>query len=375
MVLNKLNSHEEKIVIGVIGGYGSVGKHVVTDLINSTKSQLIIGGRNKKYIDSIKNLYNERITMLQVNAFDSVSIDNFCSKCNIIINCAGPSSLILDNIAKSSLKYGCHYIDVGGYDILYDTLKKTDSQVRNKNLTFIVSAGWIPGISGIFPQYIIKNYFDNANWVEIYYGAIDQWSYSSSYDMVWGSLNGHPTLRENNEWINANIILNGKKVNYPHGIGTQHVVPWFKNELKDYVEKNNFDHFAMYGGNWDYKLNVLNIYNRLFKVTNSSEKWQKSAANMCNTSKKICQKKTPAGMLYIIAKGTYNKKNKQIGATFFTKENNTLTGIAASITAKAFITGHILDTGCHYMANVVDPSYMMKSLNERGFEYNITEKD
>ena len=57
------------------------------------------------------------------------------------------------------LRNNCHYIDIGGYGILRDLLKPYEKSIEAQKLCFIIGAGWMPGISGVFSKTIIENSF------------------------------------------------------------------------------------------------------------------------------------------------------------------------------------------------------------------------
>lgn len=51
----------------------------------------------------------------------------------------------------------------------------------------------MPGISGVFSKTIIETHLnspENTNF-NIYYGAVDNWSYSSTYDLAASSMGKH----------------------------------------------------------------------------------------------------------------------------------------------------------------------------------------
>ncbi len=108
----------------------------------------------------------------------------------LVINAVGPSFKINDKIALHALRNNCHYIDIGGYGILRDLLKPYEKSIEAQKLCFIIGVGWMPGISGVFSKTIIETHLnspENTNF-NIYYGAVDNWSYSSTYDLAASSM-------------------------------------------------------------------------------------------------------------------------------------------------------------------------------------------
>ena len=139
----------------------------------------------------MSTFYNsERLKYNQMNYNNDVELDNFCSQCLLVINAVGPSFKINDKIALHALRNNCHYIDIGGYGILRDLLKPYEKSIEAQKLCFIIGVGWMPGISGVFSKTIIETHLnspENTNF-NIYYGAVDNWSYSSTYDLAASSM-------------------------------------------------------------------------------------------------------------------------------------------------------------------------------------------
>lgn len=181
--------------IGIIGGTGTIGSIIVKYLLQlQTHFHVLIGGRRSIKEISMSTFYNsERLKYNQMNYNNDVELDNFCSQCLLVINAVGPSFKINDKIALHALRNNCHYIDIGGYGILRDLLKPYEKSIEAQKLCFIIGVGWMPGISGVFSKTIIETHLnspENTNF-NIYYGAVDNWSYSSTYDLAASSMGKH----------------------------------------------------------------------------------------------------------------------------------------------------------------------------------------
>ena len=178
--------------IGIIGGTGTIGSIIVKYLLQlQTHFHVLIGGRRSIKEISMSTFYNSaRLKYNQMNYNNDVELDNFCSQCLLVINAVGPSFKINDKIALHALRNNCHYIDIGGYGILRDLLKPYEKSIEAQKLCFIIGVGWMPGISGVFSKTIIETHLnspENTNF-NIYYGAVDNWSYSSTYDLAASSM-------------------------------------------------------------------------------------------------------------------------------------------------------------------------------------------
>lgn len=180
--------------IGVIGGNGSVGGLIVNYLLSELSDQhILISYRTSERVPtSISSTERTKYCHLDYN--NENELKSFCSRCFVVINAAGPSSLMGNIIALQALNSECHYIDIGGYDSLMEQMKPYEDIVKAKGLCFVIGAGWMPGLSGVFAKYIIEQHLNvNQMKFRMFFGAVDTWSYSSTYDMAKTSITGFST--------------------------------------------------------------------------------------------------------------------------------------------------------------------------------------
>ncbi|MGW7482853.1 saccharopine dehydrogenase NADP-binding domain-containing protein [Nonomuraea muscovyensis] len=64
------------------------------------------------------------VEAMRVDVEDAGALAAFCAGCRIVVNCAGPSSRILDTVARAALAAGAAYVDVAG-DHIDRTLLQT----------------------------------------------------------------------------------------------------------------------------------------------------------------------------------------------------------------------------------------------------------
>lgn len=177
--------------VGIIGGTGTIGTLIVeylTPLLDG--HTLLVGGRRAVEEVSFSRDRGYKLKYCQMDYQKDTDLDNFCARCLIVINAVGPSLKTGDKIALCALKNNCHYIDIGGYDILYNLLVPHEKTIHSQKRCFVIGAGWMPGVSGVFPKFIIENHLGNPGKTKfrVYYGAVDNWSYSSAYDLAMYSM-------------------------------------------------------------------------------------------------------------------------------------------------------------------------------------------
>lgn len=171
-------------VVGILGYEGAIGK-IAMNLLK--ESYTIRGGQRRPP----KNLEdNLDFQWMKADAYDEASLDNFCSGCEVILNCAGPSYCIGDRVAIAAQKAGAYYIDAFGADILEKALLEKN---YHKKGTFIISAGNFPGLSAILPCWLAKQGFETVEKMDIFSGGIEKSTWSACADVLLSSISGFGT--------------------------------------------------------------------------------------------------------------------------------------------------------------------------------------
>ncbi|MER5325415.1 saccharopine dehydrogenase NADP-binding domain-containing protein [Streptosporangium roseum] len=140
--------------IAVLGCYGAVGRSVVRRLREAGTGPLRLGGRDLDRVRALAGTGSggpagaeaatggaatgEAVTVtagagaaearagadetVAVDLHDAAALAAFCEGCHVVVNCAGPSSRILDTVARAALAAGAHYVDVAGDAAVRDRL-------------------------------------------------------------------------------------------------------------------------------------------------------------------------------------------------------------------------------------------------------------
>ncbi|ORI16269.1 saccharopine dehydrogenase NADP-binding domain-containing protein [Rhodococcus sp. 1168] len=138
-------------VIGLIGGSGTVGRTAALRISAAGLGSLRIGGRN---LDAAMDVAEECVgpaETVRLNLTDGGDLEEFCSGCSVVVNCAGPSYLVLDSVAQAAFSVSADYVDVGGDLPAADALR---AAAIFPERTAIFSAGAMPGLSGLLPRLI-----------------------------------------------------------------------------------------------------------------------------------------------------------------------------------------------------------------------------
>jgi saccharopine dehydrogenase (NAD+, L-lysine-forming) len=157
---------------GVVGGYGATGKAVVSELLKSGDGEVLLGGRDELKSKAAAAEFGSRASAARVDVLDAQSLDRFCIRCSLIINCAGPVKLLQDRVAQGALRARCHYVDPAGLSLVKERMLFYNQEIADLGLSFVVSSGWMPGVSELLPVHAYlraKTQMDAIESVNVYF--------------------------------------------------------------------------------------------------------------------------------------------------------------------------------------------------------------
>jgi len=213
------------VTFGIIGGSGSTGKTVATELRRSTDRAILIGGRNLAKLEAVAAELGAPISVVRVDVRDPHSLEEFCGRCSVVVNCGGPVSELQDRVAQAALRTRSHYVDVAGLTLVWKAMLPLDQEFSDLGLACVISAGWLPGMTELLPAYslaVSKTRMNEIHSVTTYFGDSGKWSNCAMRDIVWYLRKfgrRRPKYIRNGEWVRAKLseVLAEKDMGSPIG--------------------------------------------------------------------------------------------------------------------------------------------------------------
>ena len=133
--------------------------------------------------------------------------------------------LLQDRVAQAAFRKRSHYVDVAGMTFVKERMLPHAREIADLGLSFVVSAGWMPGISELVPVYANaqeRARMDTIESLTVYFGDSGEWSTNALRDGVWYLRQvglRSPGYFHRGEWCRAKMSTASRKVNLGDPIG------------------------------------------------------------------------------------------------------------------------------------------------------------
>lgn len=164
----------------VLGGYGIIGRAVISDLFKFEKdSEIIISGRNlEKARELAKSFNSKRVKAIKVDINNQNNLINSLKKIDVCINCVQYYFNL--EIMRACIKAKTNYVDLGGMFHYTKKQLRLNNEFKKIGKTAILGAGSAPGISNILVAYG-SNFIDKVDTLEIVFADKDYTKYSQIF--------------------------------------------------------------------------------------------------------------------------------------------------------------------------------------------------
>lgn len=349
-------NHQFKI--GIIGHNGAVGQAAVRYL--KDKYPLRCGSRS---VHKESSQLDKFIEYMQVDIYDQIGLETFCTGCTIVLNCAGPSYSIIDRVAQAAKKVGAHYVDAFGADLL----EKKFMQQELTNI-MILSAGSYPGLSGILPRLLAQEGFEQIDKVIAYAGGEETYSKGAAADIMLSSIHGFGTAnafykdekisRDIAQTEKINVTINGEeKAVYAQRYITNETIRLAK---KLYIAEahwhNIYPNKAVFS--------LLQQACIQLAMRNTPEHLHQIVDDLMEKLTVFPVRQTWY-TLVIEMVGKYRGRLIRRQAQLLCQNSFTISGIICALSVEAIIEGIIQENGVYWACDILNPSNVMRVLHEQ----------
>jgi hypothetical protein len=161
---------------------------VVSELRKACLGEILVGGRDLDRGKAFAQSFDGHVSATRLDVLDAEGLDRFCGECSIIVHCGGPVMRLRVRVAQAARRHACHYVDLAGLSVVKESLLPHEQEIAGQGLRFVVSAGWLPGLTELLPAYAHARATERMDTVEsmaVYFGDSGEWSPAAFRDMAW----------------------------------------------------------------------------------------------------------------------------------------------------------------------------------------------
>lgn len=359
----------QRVTFGVIGGYGGTGEAVVSELWRSSQGEILVGGRDLLKAKTLAAEFDGRVSAAQVDALQPRSLDDFCSRCSVVVNCSAPTVVVQDGVAQAALRSRCHYVDPGGFSFLKQRLLPRARQIADLGLSFILSAGWVPGLTEVLPLCAAaqaRTRMETIESVSMYFGDSSVWSSNALRDGVWYTRHtGHHRLGylQRGKWVAAPISASYPRVDLGARLGAGRFCLCSTPELDEAGSKLSDCDFLGYAYLAGFRVVLAGALLRLFPLPTGL------AVRLMRTI--LQSARLPVGG-FIAARVSGGAQGRSqvfhVEAIYDEGRQYWANGLVPAVAARMVAESKQVESGVHYLAEAVDPLAFMAELRKAGLD-------
>ncbi|WP_049870516.1 saccharopine dehydrogenase family protein [Pseudomonas cremoricolorata] len=351
----------------VMGGNGRVGREVVRYLLRHTYHEIIIASRSA-HSASVTTPNEPRLANLVLDANDHQAMRQAFAEAALVIACIGPSGVLGERVARACIEMDTPLIDAGGYDPLLKALEARQRQ-EPVNVPLIISVGLMPGLTGLFPKYVIDSTAHGRTPLRLDTCCIgrDAWTYNSAWDIVhslgdFGQDRGFPIIRHGAHQ-SVGFFRAMRKVNFPGQIGRVSTMLMPSEELARLAGRLKIPEARAYGSNVGPRAALACLRAKLFGQFRTPEQIHRAAQRLARASARDLRNLQPVYGLRVDV--TYADEQRE-SATLVIADTYQATGVAIAITARCLLEGDPLANGVQLLHEAIDSRRFMQLFRAEG---------
>ncbi|HUI82596.1 MAG TPA: saccharopine dehydrogenase NADP-binding domain-containing protein [Candidatus Binatia bacterium] len=356
-------------IFGIICGYGATGSAVASELLKSCDGEILIGGRDLAKAKALAAKLGSRVSAACVDVLDALSLDEFCGPCPILINCAGPVMQLRDCAAQAALRSRSHCIDLASVTFVKERMLAHDREIVELGLSFVISAGWMPGLSELLPVYAharARAGMDTVDSVTIYFGDSGEWSANALRDDVWYIRKAgfrSPGHFHRGEWVRVKRTEASRTADLGEPVGRGRFLLFSDPELDEVGRRlKDCDVFSY---------SYLSGFRRVLAATSIALLPLPESVGVRLLKNIFRSNRLPIDG-FVVALVAGRSGGRKIGFTaqivYRQRRDYWINGLVPAIAARMIAQGKSVSAGVHYLADAVDPTTFMAELRNAGVE-------
>ena len=357
------------VTFGIVGGYGATGRIVASELCKSCDGEILVGGRDLAKGKALAAEFDNRVSAAHLDILDAPSLDDFCSRCSIIVNCAGPVMVLQDRVAQAAFRQRCHYIDAAGMSLVKERMLPHNREIEDLGLSFVISAGWMPGLSELLPIYAdaqARAKMDTIESMTVYFADSGEWSANAMRDGVWFIRRSglqSPGYFRKGEWTRAKMSEASRRVDLCDPVGPGRFALFSTPELRE-VGRRLHDYDVSF---CTYLSGIRTaIATTLMALVPLPEGW--SVRLLRNVFRRNRLPVDGFVVVQILGRSQGRRLALTVQMVYRERRDYWIHGLMLATVARMVSERKGVQAGVHFLADAVDPIAFMADLRSAGVE-------
>lgn len=358
---------------GVVGGYGATGRVVVSELLRSGAGTILIGGRDTAKLNAVGAQYKPTVSAMRVDVTHPHLLDEFCRRCSVIVNCAGPVARLDDRVAQAAFRTRRHYVDAAGLSVIRERMLPHSREITDLGLSFVVSAGWTPGVTELLSMHAHARAKSEMNSIEgetLYFSDSGDWSDNALRDGIvfLRSVGVSPCgYFRSGEWVDAHAPESSCKYDLGDPIGLRRFSFMWTPELKEVGRQLTDCNFRSY-------VYLSGFRNAIAAMAIARVPLPEDSG--LRLLRGIFQRnRLPvAGFVVVRVEGRSGARTVTFTdrIVFDAGQDYWINGVTMATAARMIYGGADVRSGVHFLFEAVDPTAFVSALREAGVKHTGT---
>jgi hypothetical protein len=331
---------------------------------------LLLGGRDLAPAQALATELGGGAQAAACDVFDAASLAAFCERADVVVNCAGPYTRVLDRVARAAHAAGAHYVDPGGGAATHRRLEPLAPEIAAASRSFVLNAGLIEGGSGLIAWYasaVAEAAFDEVSSLDLYFGDLEEWSPAASEDILADAFDDEALgWYRGGAWKRLGqlgALRAGGRVDLPKPFGAgSFVMPHFRAELTRLATERPYGRVASFIVP---QLSARTLprwgYIRAVSFVNP----QHAAASLAALMRDETKRYGAGSVIQAVVKGRRGGEDARLRVTESDNRGYWITGVTCALATEAVLGGETAP-GLAYLCDAVDPVAFVHALADRG---------
>ncbi|WP_165988995.1 saccharopine dehydrogenase NADP-binding domain-containing protein [Streptomyces sp. YIM 98790] len=346
--------------IAVLGGYGAVGAAALRAVAERRPGATVrIGGRDEARAAALLDSLGLKGEARPVDLHDGRSLAGFCHGARLVLNCAGPSYLVVDRVAWAAMASGADYVDPGGDEPAFEALHRPGTYTR----TAVLTAGMQPGLTGLLPRHLARSMTDPRA-LTAYVGTMDRLTPAGAADYLL-SLGG--SYGDAQAAIRGGIRVERELeprtgIELPYAGRRLDAYPYLSYETRGMAEETGLaevDWFNVFEGG----AHMMNCLSRLQGAMRGESDVAAAAAELTRAAALDLFGKEPFQLMLFELTGGHRGRPATRSLVLRARDTYALTGLTSALAALDVLDGRI-GPGIHFAASALDSAAVVRALRE-----------